>query len=193
MIYIIGVDHLIQYKNSIVPDIIYKQFIDFIEEQIRDYRIDLIAEEFNYEALKHVYHSDQATVKAIAQGNGIEHRYCDPGLKERKKLGIPFFADIKDMVRKKHNISEKFIFDTLLRKKIISETIKISRSYWKIREKFWLDKIRDRIDSEILFICGHEHPERFKKLLVENKYDCTIISEWWLGEIFSDYGNFDLE
>ncbi|MBN1501358.1 MAG: hypothetical protein JW982_14455 [Spirochaetes bacterium] len=47
MTYIIGVDHLIQYNNGIVPEDIFREFTDYLNEQTQMFNINLIAEEFS--------------------------------------------------------------------------------------------------------------------------------------------------
>ncbi|MBN2402765.1 MAG: hypothetical protein JXN64_10235 [Spirochaetes bacterium] len=187
MTYIIGVDHLIQYNNGIVPEEIFREFAEFLKEKSRMLNINLIAEEFSEEALYDVYCATTATVKKAAGELGIEHRFCDVEDGDRKKLGIPYYADIRDSIKKKYNITDKIIPDHVLGKKIEKETSDFSKTFWGLREEFWFNKISDSLDKNILFICGHEHVERFAGLITQKGSSCSILDLFWKNVIFSDY------
>jgi hypothetical protein len=187
MTYIIGVDHLIQYDNGIVPEEIFREFTEYLKEKSRMLNINLIAEEFSEEALYDVYCATTATVKKVAEEMSIEHRFCDTEKKEREKLGIPYYADIKDSIKKKYNITDKIIPDHAPGKKIEKETSDISKTFWGLREEFWFNKISDSLYKNILFICGHEHTERFAVLMAQKGAPCSVLDPFWKKEIFSDY------
>ncbi|MCG8569795.1 MAG: hypothetical protein MJB14_06620 [Spirochaetes bacterium] len=77
MMYLIGVDHFVQYKGSI-PEKIRNQFKQFITCLIQDSQITVIAEEFNPEALEIIYHSPEGAARSVADKINIFHHYCDP-------------------------------------------------------------------------------------------------------------------
>jgi hypothetical protein len=187
MINIIGVDHLIQYDNRIVPEDVFCEFTNYLAKHTRMLNIKLIAEEFSNEALYDVYCATIATVKKATQEIGIEHRFCDPEESERKELGIPYYADIRDCIKRKYNIFDEIITDFDLRKKIEKETSDVSKSFWGLREEFWFSKISDSLDKNILFVCGHEHTERFAALMAKKDAVCSVLEPYWKKEIFSDY------
>jgi hypothetical protein len=152
----------------------------------------LIAEEFNRESLVDVYGATECSARNAAIRCGVEHRFCDPGEKEREALGIPYFFDVRETVKCRNNAREKLIIDNNLRKKVEDETRSIVKSFWYIRERFWIDKIIDRIKDNILFICGHEHAERLSKLLEEMGHASIIIDPFWRPDIFGNYRNMGL-
>jgi len=117
---------------------------------------------------------------------GIDHCFCDPDEDDRKRLGIPYYADIRDDVRKKYGIIEGFPPENKLRKRVKGETNEISKKYWGLRELFWFNRISRRIGDGVLFICGHEHVERFKLLVKRHDYSCRILNYFWQKHIFSD-------
>ncbi|HNX23978.1 MAG TPA: hypothetical protein PKG60_07995 [Spirochaetota bacterium] len=186
-IYIAGVDHLIQYRNGIVPEYLFDEFYGFFINLIWSYNITAVAEEFNREYLEDVYFSPEATVESAAVKSGVAHFFCDPGKDERLRMGIPYFADIRNMIKKKYGIHEKFISDRIMRGKIEQETIDESKKYWQIREEYWYSIISNIPYDSILFICGHEHVFRFRNLLLRNGRDAEVIESFWHDEIFSDY------
>lgn len=187
MTYIIGVDHLIQYDNGIVPGKIFHDFTGYLAGKARALDIGLMAEEFSEEALFRVYCATTATVKKVTEELGIEHRFCDPEENDRIRLGIPYFADIKDSVKKTHHTALTFVLNDALRIKIDKETADISKTFWELREEFWFSRILDCLDRNIIFVCGHEHAERFSDLMTRKGAGSIVLEKFWGKEIFSDY------
>ena len=74
---------------------------------------------------------------------------------------------------------------------VTQDTMNIIRSYWHTREEYWYRRISD-INFSILFICGHEHVERFKSLLLGKRHQCKIIDIFWKAYLFKDYGSLNL-
>lgn len=192
MVYIIGVDHLVQY-NGPVPERLRDDFRDYLVAFSRTHRIDLIAEEFSNEALLEVYHATKDTACEAARILGILHRFCDPEERDMIRLGIPYFADIIGRVKKQRGIDTAFILDDTLRARVREEATAISKSYWHLRETFWYDRIAPDIDSNILFICGHEHTDRFQSIILQHGNTCVIVESFWREGIFTDYNSINLE
>jgi hypothetical protein len=191
MIYLIGVDHLVQY-NGPVPEEIRDEFRSYIVELCRTHGIHAVAEEFSEEALRDVYHATRETAHEAAEILHIEHRYCDPEEKELAEMGIPCYFDVMQNVKNRYSIAGTFILDDALREKVKRETADRIRMYWALREEYWYKRIHDIIDLPILFICGHEHVFRFQSLLIGKGHRCAIIDPFWKKELFSDYGNINL-
>lgn len=191
MVYIIGLDHLVQY-NGPVPDYLLGEFRECLSGAVARFNITVIAEEFNSEYLHDVLGATEDTAEVVAGKLGIEHVYCDPDERERMKLGIPYYADVKDRVKLSRGITDKFITDDALRREVDEEIAVEVRKYWGIRERFWLDRIRDKLGENVLFLCGHEHVIRFRDLLVSEGADAIVIDEFWRGDLFSDYRNIGL-
>ncbi|HPG52030.1 MAG TPA: hypothetical protein PLL11_15750, partial [Spirochaetota bacterium] len=114
MVYIIGVDHLVQY-NGPVPEQLREEFRGYLVMIARACRIDLIAEEFSSEALNEVYQATKDTAREAAELLHIPHRFCDPEEEDMRKMGIPFFAEILDRIKKDRGIESAFILDDSLR------------------------------------------------------------------------------
>lgn len=191
MVYIIGIDHLVQY-NGPLPAEILKQFREFLVSKARELDISLIAEEFNEEFLRDVYGATDDTAESAAKLAGIDHIYCDPDEREREMLGIPYYADVRDMVKGKYGITEKFIADNEVRKRVELETADEVRRYWGVRERFWYERIKRRSHENILFLCGHEHVAGFSELLKNEGVDVAVVDEFWMRDLFSDYGKLGL-
>ncbi len=186
MVYIIGVDHLIQYDNTIVPEHLYHQFTDLIKSVVNKNSISLIAEEFSVEAITSVYHAERGILQETAADLGVFHRYCDPEENDRIKIGIPYYAEIRDQVKKKYKILQEFILDDSLRATVKRETMELSKQYWSRREEFWLQCIIDYTDMNVLFVCGHDHVDRFRTLIIKKGIQSSIIDPFWKGDIFNN-------
>ncbi len=191
MIYIIGVDHLVQY-NGPVPESLRKEFELFLEETAKKYNIALIAEEFSMESLVEVYGAKECSALNASERCGIEHRFCDPEENDRLDLGIPYYFDIRESIKEKYKVRERLIIDNGLRKRIEDETRDKVKSFWDIRERFWVAKIADRLEKNILFICGHEHVGRLSNLLENMGNPNVIIDPFWRSDIFINYENLGL-
>jgi hypothetical protein len=192
MVFIIGVDHLIQY-NGPVPEELRAEFKEYVVSCSRHHLIELIAEEFSREALINVYHASKDTALEASEILDIPHLYCDLEEADMKALGIPYFADILETVRNKLGISESFILDDTLRSRVRAEVIRVSKSYWHVREAFWYDKLSPAIRANILFVCGHEHTHRFQSLLHSKGISCNVLDQFWRSEIFQDYAKINLD
>lgn len=191
MVYIIGIDHLVQYNGPLTRNIL-NEFRNFMISEIGRLDISLIAEEFNEEFLHDVFAATEGTAKSLAELTGVEHIYCDPDERERKILGIPYYADVKDMVKHRYGIKEKIIFDNKLRKIIEHEIHEEVRKYWHVRENFWLETIKGKVQKNILFLCGYEHVPGFSILLASKGIDCIVIDPYWRKDLFSDYSKLGL-
>lgn len=190
-VYIIGIDHLVQYNGPLAGEII-DEFSEFLAAKISELEISLVAEEFNEEYLHDVFGASEDTAKAAAERTGIEHMYCDPDEGEREMLGIPYYADVRDVVKERRGISDRIIFDNDLRRSIERETSEEVKRHWKVRENFWYERIKDRVPENILFLCGHEHVAGFSSMLKEKGIDVSVIDEFWQRSLFSDYGRLGL-
>lgn len=191
MVYLVGVDHLIQY-NGPVPETLRLEFREYLITTARSLGISCIAEEFNREALHNVYHATEATAQQAAQLLGIEHRFCDPGENEMRELGIPYYQDIVDRVKKRRGMCGGFILDDSLRNEVEHEAAETARAYWRLREDFWFARVADIITADILFVCGHEHADRFMQLIIGKGHRSFVLVSFWREEIFMDYSAMGL-
>jgi len=191
MVYIIGIDHLVQYNGPLMPEVL-DEFKEFLTSIINELGISMVAEEFNLEFLNDVLGATEGTAKIVAEKSGIDHLYCDPDSEEREILGIPYYADVMDKVKERYGIRDQFITDGDLGKQVKRETADEIKRFWSVRERFWLGKFRKRVNENILFLCGHEHVSGFSALLRDEGVTVMIIDEFWRKDLFSDYGKLGL-
>ena len=169
MVYLIAVDHEVQYLDSDSSS----SFSQFLEQKVKQLGVTLIAEELSQEAVvkqkKVKINTIGSTAHHVAEITRIEHRFCDPNNSERESLGIPTTRDIRRKLGLKAGQDEP---------KVERE----KRKYWPKREQFWLDKIIDRVEEKLIFVCGADHIKSFKSLLESINCNVEILSEDWKEE-----------
>lgn len=186
MVHLIGVDHLVQYDGP-VPEPLRDEFRSYLVAECRERGIVAIAEEFSDYALREVYQARIDTAREAARFLGIEHRYCDPCGRELSELGIPGFGVLLEEAKIRYGAPPSYILDDALRKKVTAHAVERARSYWHIREHYWFERLGDLLEFNVIFICGHEHVERFSSLLAARGYESVIITRFWRKELFVDY------
>jgi hypothetical protein len=186
MVYIVGVDHLVQYAGPL-PESVRGSFKEYIHQCVARRGIRVIAEEFSEESLHDVYHSSEGTLLRLASEMLIEHRYCDPEAADRRKLGIPYFHDLREGVKDRLGARSAYFTDCGVRKTVDREASSLARRFWRIREEYWLERIRDVLAIPVLFVCGHEHAAGFHLLVTERGADAEVLEPFWSRELFRDY------
>lgn len=89
MIYLIGVDHVIQHDGCLWPAKVaaIKEFSQYLETMIAEKKISIIAEEFSHDALS-MSCATISTAHAVANLVGAVHKFCDPDKREREDHNI---------------------------------------------------------------------------------------------------------
>ncbi|MEW6584243.1 MAG: hypothetical protein AB1442_01380 [Nitrospirota bacterium] len=168
MVYLIGVAHRVQYTNDKSDPGEIMRFSAFLEMKALKLKITCIAEELNAEVLREKK-ATACTALAVTRKLNIEHRFCEPDRSEREALGIP-----SERIHTKAPVGDG---DS---RKDIGERIRKEREkYFELRERFWIDRIEDKIDEPIFFICGADHVGSFGTLLSEKGYDVEVLIEDW--------------
>ena len=94
MILLIGVNHRVQYVSKNTDLDLVKKFIEYLENVTSANDVELIAEEFNQEALL-MNDTNICVARNVSKELEVEHRFCDPDSSERAKIGIPSEKEIK--------------------------------------------------------------------------------------------------
>lgn len=79
---------------------------------------------------------------------------------------------ISQDIANKYNIEHRFCDPDRNERKEIGWA---SKNDDHLRERFWLEKIKDRIDGNIIFVCGADHLKSFNKLLTESSFKSQIL------------------
>jgi len=89
MIYLVGVDHVIQHGGFLWPAKVaaIKEFSQYLETMVAEKRISVIAEEFSHDALS-MSCATISTAQTLADRVGAAHLFCDPGKSEREEHKI---------------------------------------------------------------------------------------------------------
>jgi hypothetical protein len=166
MFYIVGVSHHVQGKKIGELDTQnHTKYRAIISETIARFHPVLVAEEMNEEQLR--TNGEESVTKPTAESCGVKHCFCDPDEKTRKEIGY------RDRL--------SYLFD-LWHDKTLSQsqreeqaTALLVAKSWPIREKFWLDHLKDVWDKNVIFVCGNAHVETFIERLTMNRILSTVI------------------
>jgi hypothetical protein len=167
MMLIVGLAHREQCSSDGNPQTPAQlQFVATLESLIHRASPSCIAEEDSEEAL--ASRKSVSLAKPIAARFGIEHRFCDPTMEERKGIGYRdgsylqaniFMHDDRNMIPQE--IQAK------------ARALEIGK-YWRVREEFWLGKLRD-LTGNVVFVCGAGHVETFTALLGEQRIPFEVV------------------
>ena len=157
LLYLIGVNHAVQFKSAVSQlfsesESVRKKreaFKAHVAEMIDTLDIEVLAEEFSEESKRKPQERETAVAQCnyetvleqFSKAKGIEHRFCDPDIKEREALGIE--VDPK----------------------------KETESDWRKREQVWLSRMADCKLRRVLFVCGDNHYDAFAQLLERNGFN----------------------
>lgn len=187
MIYLIGVNHDIQFKKE---HNLFGVFKPLLINLIIDCNIKCVAEEWSNEASNKWGVNDsniKELVKEVMEKFKVEidHRYVDPNTKERENAGI---KDNRDLI-KQHGWGINILSP--------EQRLVIQEEEWKEfqkRENMWINRITDKINGfNVVFICGTQHISLFNKvrsegfdtLLSKLGYEIEVIPERF-DEFFED-------
>jgi len=168
LLHIIGLNHRTQVREVGVPELTYSQgfFAQCLRTLVREVRLDFIAEEWRQEHLD-LYHTE-SIAKGIALENAIAHKFCDPTYEERNAIGCEDTKAISNFL-KTHNEGRLSEPEIMLK----ANAILIGR-YFPVREKFWLDQLREVDGCHGAFVCGEGHVESFGRLLEANQIQWQV-------------------
>jgi hypothetical protein len=168
MLYIIGLNHCAQArKPGIAPTEAQQAFADCLRRTTAKVRPSLIAEEDSEEALAE--RGKISIAKEIAEETGVEHRFCDPTREERKAIGC---VDGQTLEREMllHDDPNLSFEET----RVKARAIEISRNS-PIRERFWLGRLGECCNDDVVFVCGDDHTDSFGKLLKSKGVPCRVV------------------
>lgn len=164
MIHIVGTNHELQHTAKpfrAAADTANKareELKSYLRQLAGEIRPAVVAEEFSQEVLSIM--SANSNVKAVADALGIAHRFCDPDIQERTRIGLPGYGT-EDC-----DPSERGRFDA-------------------IREAYWLEQLSDVLDKTILFVCGADHVSSFNGLLRGKDIAVEVREEYFGKEIYA--------
>ena len=175
MLYIVGVNHSVQFKN----DDLSLGFLVFVKNIIDGYVIEIIAEEWSNDA-NSLWKIKESNLSLLSKELNKYLIQFEPNEIDKNKFGIMTRLDI----RKK---AESFIpsvktVEDIKQRKLEKERLK--KQNYIPREIYWLEKIKPYLNKNILIICGNDHITTFCSLLLKNSINNIVLSkdEWILDE-----------
>ena len=161
---VLGTDHRFQRRSPEFTEPQHQRFASFILTTAREGGVVALAEENNVEALAEA-NVAESTIEVVAHELGLKHRYCDPNMKTRARLGM---------------LQENQIRISAFPGKLTEAEVQ-----WRLeesmraRERYWLSELVAFNTWPILFICGANHSLPFVELLRVNKFDTILVAQDW--------------
>ncbi len=169
MVHLIGVAHEAQASGSGKPETDAQAlYADVLGRTILSVRPRVVAEEYNEEAEQE--NKTRSIGKLITGALGVEHRFCDANKAERQQIGY-FGPQELHLVISMHDPNWNISNEEAQAK---GWAICIGR-YFAIRERFWLEKIRDAVDQDLVFVLGDGHVDSFTKLLADAGINSQLV------------------
>jgi hypothetical protein len=169
VIYLIGLAHESQASASGRPETdIQLLYAEALERIVLAVHPRVIAEEYNEEA-EHE-NKTRSIGKLIATALGAEHRFCDPNKAERQRIGYLGPQELHLLVSM-HDPNRDISNEEAQAK---GWAICIGK-YFVVRERFWLEKIRDVVDQDLVFVLGDGHVDSFTKLLADGGINSNLV------------------
>lgn len=157
MIYLIGVNHGLQFVNKTSNLDVISEFEQYIKAACAKYGIECIAEEMSIESLKN-YGATRCVCKSIADELSVSHMLCDPDSNEREERGIKLEKKVR----------EELGYSQILNDSQVKKLDEALKTQWALREQIWLDRILEIKADRILFVLGSSHIDSFSDLLTKN-------------------------
>jgi len=139
-------------------------FSSMLIEQIATNKIQLLSEESNEEALQSLGASISA-LQIIAKQVHIKHLFTEATLEYRNTNGM----------EQENLIRASGFLNNLTEEEILS---KIERSY-RIREQYWLQRIKEATKWPVLHVCGANHADSFFRLAGSEGFDASLLFQDW--------------
>lgn len=168
MIFIIGLAHREQCSSDENPKThAQTQYVATLESLVRRVSPLCIAEEDSEEAL--ASRNSVSLAKPIAAKFGIEHRFCDPTMEERKGIGYRdgSYLQANIFMHDDRNMTQQEI-------QAKARALEIAK-YWRVREEFWLGKLKN-LKGNVVFVCGDGHIETFTALLAQRSIHFEVVA-----------------
>jgi len=146
---VLGIDHKLQRRDVSCKDGMIFLFFSLLNSLTVKHSIVSIVEEFSVDALSEA-RIKTTTVQDFAASVSIAHSFCDPGIKDRIRLGIKQEGDI--------------LVDKFLDKENEVPMVSLLFDSDVLREKFWLDVVLRFNKFPMLFICGESHVDSIANL-----------------------------
>lgn len=161
---VLGTDHRFQRRSVEFTEARHQTFGAFVIAAAKQAGVAGLAEENSVAALAEA-DITQSTIELIAHELWLRHRYCDPDMKTRAKLGMPQENQIRISA-----FPEKLAEAEVQRR--LAESM-------RAREAYWLSELIEFNTWPVLFVCGAEHSLPFLDLLKARGFSAALVAEDW--------------
>lgn len=157
MFLLLGLNHLLQYKNASIPAILFEEFSQSLVDIQSQYNIEYIVEEYNEDCLI-LNNIKQSFLQEFSSQHDLGHRFIDPTLQERIKLGIasPHYD------------------------------LEYEKAY-QVREAWWYEHMLDLSEHNVLVCIGAHHIESFENLLNTHLQNYLTLCNYWHETSFTSH------
>ena len=161
---IVGTDHRFQTRGPDFTEPQHRRFAAYVWDVVKANGVAALAEENNHQVLVEADVSE-STVQTIARELGLKHRFCDPDMQTRIKLGI-----------RQENQIRISVFPKQLAEAEVQQQLDESM---RARERYWLSELVEFNVWPVLFVCGADHSSPFLNLLRRNNFDAVLAVQDW--------------
>jgi hypothetical protein len=185
MIYVIGIDRYYQVSTDAKRQGAAKQemarFQRYLSMAAKRLHARMIAEQASEEWVESHGPGAISIARRVALLNGIQHRYCDPDMSERRACGLKSEGELWDIA---NSIAMRTDRDIV---QVWREEIRKGFEAW---EAIWLSrlKVRGLEDMAAIFVCSADHANTFKAALQANGIKGGIYCRDWPGDMSGDLG-----
>jgi len=131
-----------------------------ISRAIRDLRVDAVAEELNQEILDSHNHAESIlkSIKTCLEtelGHTIHHQFVEPTKDQKRCLRYKEDDEVLKLLKgaSPNDPPPELVWAHM------------AAHQFPIREDFWLGKLKNYLETDILFVCGDAHCDTFPMML----------------------------
>jgi hypothetical protein len=173
MIYLIGVEHRVQsipVGGEETAD--QNKYRLCLEQAIQQYQPTVVAEEYSEDALKRSEISGKGPqeffTRKITTTRNVKHVLCDPDLKTKYSMGY------QERGGWAMQISRLPTCESPLDRTLLPAALEVLKDF-PLRENYWLQRLKDVLRQEVVFVCGDYHVDTFGVRLKDNGIRSQVV------------------
>jgi hypothetical protein len=168
-VFLIGTSH--EYQRPDNPNA--ARFRDYLTAAVERNGVKAIAEEMSVEGLRG---RRTSTCRQVAVALCVDHRYCDPSKVERKDHGMLIHDEPEDP--NDEFIAVRVSVGNPEDDEQPASAVDRCRSRCR-RRSWWLHSVLDLNVWPVLFVCGRDHTDAFRRLLSDNGIVVKVLCSNW--------------
>jgi hypothetical protein len=157
MIYLIGADHSAHAsKDGSAQTEGQRKYAGVLRERVELLKPVLIGEEYSEAAER-----ENGTISITRLMYPALHRFCEPTDAERKAQGYLGPQDLQRLVMDHGKNRDTQTWDEA----VANAWAICAGKYFVIRERMWIERIKDAVEQDLIFVCGEMHLNTFPMTL----------------------------